>query len=99
MRVRPDSDVEVDFESDMLFDWDYRPAVRLRDGRTFAITRDGGDWELLAEISARDVFDTGLLLSEREFADSFPDAELSKIPDRSLSKCLCARLTIRAAIS
>lgn len=62
------------------FDWEARPAVMLNDGRVLAVLRNGV-WSTLSEESARDVLATGAMLSAREFVISFPDVDLSKIPD------------------
>ena len=67
------------------FNWDWRPAVELTDGRFFAITGPGASWERLNAVSARDVSITGAVLSPSAFAKTFPNADASTIPDSPAS--------------
>ena len=65
------------------FDWDGRPAVRLEDGRFFAITSlSDGAWEELPRVSVEDVIETAGVLSKSAFNGRFPDANPLTIPDR-----------------
>lgn len=61
------------------FDWEARPAVMLNDGRVLAVVRNG-DWSTLSEEAARDVLAAGAMISAKDFADRFPDADTSTIP-------------------
>ena len=69
---------------DIHYDWDARPAVQLSDGSHWAITRYGGSWKRLNRESSFDVDHTARGLLPEEFAERFPGADVSEIPDLSV---------------
>lgn len=62
--------------------------MELVDGRIFAITDPASDpsWTELDRVSAEDVRHTAGMLSARDFAKAFPDADPSRIPAKPLSR-------------
>lgn len=62
------------------FNWEFRPAVQLADGRVVADVGNG--WEDLDRVSGNDVLLTAGVIGPDRFREMFPEADASTIPDK-----------------